>query len=63
MLGKTAGKDLIADKTTYPKLLGLEESRRRAELLVAEAKNALAPWPDKSKPLLALADYITSRDR
>ena len=41
MLGKTAGKDLKADKTTYPKLLGLEESRLRADALVAEAKAAL----------------------
>jgi geranylgeranyl diphosphate synthase type II len=69
VLGKTAGKDLTADKTTYPKLLGLEESRRRAEALVAEAKAALAPYAQaeggalKAAPLLALADYITSRDR
>jgi geranylgeranyl diphosphate synthase type II len=63
VLGKTAGKDLTADKTTYPKLLGLEESRQRAEALVAEAKAALAPWSDQAAPLLALADYITSRDR
>ncbi|MEI7952405.1 MAG: geranylgeranyl diphosphate synthase CrtE [Synechococcaceae cyanobacterium ELA182] len=68
VLGKTAGKDLTADKTTYPKLLGLEESRRRAEALVAEAKAALAPWCTgdgqlKAAPLLALADYITNRDR
>jgi geranylgeranyl diphosphate synthase type II len=68
VLGKTAGKDLTADKTTYPKLLGLEQSRQRAAHLVAEAKQALAPWGDdkdggKVAPLLALADYITSRDR
>ena len=63
VLGKTAGKDLTADKTTYPKLLGLEESRRRADGLVAEAKAALEPWRDRAGPLLALADYITSRDR
>jgi geranylgeranyl diphosphate synthase type II len=67
VLGKTAGKDLAADKTTYPKLLGLEESRLRAEALVAEAKQALAPWAPEpggpAAPLLALADYITSRDR
>jgi geranylgeranyl diphosphate synthase type II len=69
VLGKTAGKDLTADKTTYPKLLGLEESRRRADALVAEAKAALAPYAEgeagalKAAPLLALADYITSRDR
>ena len=63
VLGKTAGKDLVADKTTYPKLLGLEESRKRAADLVREAKEILNPWADKAQPLLALADYITSRDR
>ena len=65
VLGKTAGKDLTADKTTYPKLLGLEESRQRADALVAEAKAALEPWSagGQAAPLLALADYITSRDR
>jgi geranylgeranyl diphosphate synthase type II len=63
VLGKTAGKDLAADKTTYPKLLGLEESRRRADALVADARQALAPWKDQAAPLLALADFITGRDR
>ncbi len=65
VLGKTAGKDLTADKTTYPKLLGLEESRQRADVLVAEAKQALEPFNStgSAAPLLALADYITSRDR
>ncbi len=63
VLGKTAGKDLLADKTTYPKLLGLDESRRRADALILEAKLALQPWASSSAPLLALADYITSRDR
>jgi geranylgeranyl diphosphate synthase type II len=64
VLGKTAGKDLTADKTTYPKLLGLEESRSRAEVLVAEAKAALDPWPvNRTAPLLGLADFITGRDR
>ncbi|MFM9046773.1 MAG: geranylgeranyl diphosphate synthase CrtE [Cyanobium sp.] len=63
VLGKTAGKDLAADKTTYPKLLGLEESRKRADGLVIEAKAVLEPWGTSAQPLLALADYITSRDR
>ncbi len=63
VLGKTAGKDVIADKTTYPKLLGLDESRKRAVELVTEAKEALSPWSTHSQPLLSLADYITSRDR
>ena len=30
---------------------------------VGEAKAVLAPWSSQANPLLALADYITSRDR
>ncbi|ABX09050.1 geranylgeranyl diphosphate synthase CrtE [Prochlorococcus marinus] len=63
VLGKTAGKDLIADKTTYPKLLGVDESRQRAKVLIEKAKSVLEPWEDDATPLLALADYIISRDR
>ena len=62
VLGKTAGKDLLADKTTYPKLLGLEASREKALQLVRESKAALEPWSNKAAPLLALADYVASRD-
>tara|TARA_Y100001968_G_scaffold331320_1_gene385642 strand:+ start:6757 stop:7659 length:903 start_codon:yes stop_codon:yes gene_type:complete len=63
VLGKTAGKDLLADKTTYPKLLGLDASRKRADDLISKAKSALDPWKVTATPLLALADYITNRDR
>jgi len=62
VLGKTAGKDLLADKTTYPKLLGLEASREKALQLVRESKAALEPWRNKAAPLLALSDYVASRD-
>lgn len=58
ILGKTAGKDLTADKTTYPKLLGLDESHERVSALVKEGKKSLAPWDERAKPLLALADYM-----
>jgi geranylgeranyl diphosphate synthase, type II len=60
-LGKTAGKDLEAQKATYPKLWGLEESKRQADKLVAEAKIILAEFGDRARPLQALADYITDR--
>ena len=60
-LGKTAGKDLVADKTTYPKLLGMEGARKEAERLTTEAKNALKPFGERATPLLALADYIIDR--
>eukprot|EP00908_Phaeocystis_cordata_P024114 Transcript_6589.p1 GENE.Transcript_6589~~Transcript_6589.p1 ORF type:complete len:334 (-),score=148.57 Transcript_6589:1036-2037(-) len=60
-LGKTAGKDLDADKTTYPKLLGLDRSREVAQELVDEAKAALAEFGDRAAPLNGLADYIIAR--
>jgi geranylgeranyl diphosphate synthase, type II len=62
VLGKTAGKDLAAQKSTYPSLLGLAASRDVAAGLIADAKAALAGYPaDRAAPLLALADYIGSR--
>lgn len=61
-LGKTAGKDEAVGKTTYPKLVGLEESRRIAERLIEEAKGELDGYaPMKAAPLYALADYIANR--
>lgn len=60
-LGKTAAKDLDADKTTYPKLLGLEESKIEARRLIDEAKDSLSQFGDKAAPLLAIADYIIDR--
>jgi geranylgeranyl diphosphate synthase, type II len=60
-LGKTAGKDVAAQKATYPKLWGLAESKRQADKLVAEAKAILAEFGDRALPLQALADYITDR--
>lgn len=60
-LGKTAAKDLDADKTTYPKLLGLDGARAEAQRLTDEAKEQLKPFGDRAVPLLALADYIINR--
>jgi geranylgeranyl diphosphate synthase type II len=60
-LGKSAGKDLAAQKATYPSLLGLAESERQAGQLVEEAKAQLAPFGEKAIPLCAIADFITSR--
>ncbi|MGI0485644.1 geranylgeranyl diphosphate synthase CrtE [Pantanalinema rosaneae CENA516] len=60
-LGKTAGKDLQAQKATYPSIWGLEESRRQAQTLVDEAKAELASFGDRAMPLQALAEFITAR--
>ncbi|KAH7288383.1 hypothetical protein KP509_31G024700 [Ceratopteris richardii] len=61
-LGKTAGKDLISDKATYPKLMGLEGARLYADELYREACERLSKFDQaKAAPLLALAKYISSR--
>ncbi|KGF72722.1 farnesyl-diphosphate synthase [Neosynechococcus sphagnicola sy1] len=61
ILGKTAGKDLQAQKATYPSIWGLEESQRHAQQLVINAKAELAIFGEQAHPLIAIADYITSR--
>ena len=60
-LGKTAGKDLVAEKATYPSLLGLDGARQKAADLIAHAKEILVPYGDRAMPLKAIADYIANR--
>ncbi|KAG2315968.1 hypothetical protein Bca52824_019090 [Brassica carinata] len=61
-LGKTAGKDVMAGKLTYPKVMGVEKSREYAERLNREAREHLRGFDsDKAAPLLFLADYIVKR--
>ena len=62
-LGKTAGKDLEAQKATYPSLWGLEESRFKAQELVDSAIAELSTYGAKAEPLRAVAKYIVTRDR
>ena len=60
-LGKTAGKDEDTDKTTYPKLLGLDGAKAEAQRLIDVAKEALAPFGERAAALNAIADYIIDR--
>jgi geranylgeranyl diphosphate synthase, type II len=61
-IGKPVGSDEERDKATYPKLYGLEESRRRAHAEVTAALNALAGFDVRADPLRAIASYIVERD-
>jgi len=60
-LGKTAGSDERKRKATYPALHGLDASRRRARMLIEEAKAALLPLGPPAEPIRALADFIFER--
>jgi geranylgeranyl diphosphate synthase type II len=61
-LGKNTGTDLSKGKATYPSLLGLEESKRRAEELVKLAVETLSPFGPEADPLREIARFIVLRD-
>ncbi|GBQ94239.1 geranylgeranyl pyrophosphate synthase [Acetobacter nitrogenifigens DSM 23921 = NBRC 105050] len=60
-LGKTAGKDLAAEKSTFVALLGVDGARREAEALARRATEALAPFGEKAERLRDLARYVVER--
>jgi geranylgeranyl diphosphate synthase type II len=61
-LGKSAGKDVAAQKATYPAVFGLERSRKEAQRLTSKARTALESFGKKASTLNKLADYLLSRD-
>ena len=60
-LGKTAGADVMADKSTYPKLLGLQGAKAKALQLHQEAMSALEKITFNSTALRQLATFIINR--
>uniref|UniRef100_J3KY93 Geranylgeranyl pyrophosphate synthase n=2 Tax=Oryza brachyantha TaxID=4533 RepID=J3KY93_ORYBR len=61
-LGKTAGKDVEADKATYPKLLGVDRARAYAAELLAMAEAELEGFDaERAAPLCHLARFIAYR--
>lgn len=60
-MGKNTGGDEKKGKATYPALIGLDESRSRAEELVSIALKALEGFDEKADPLRAIARYIVER--
>jgi geranylgeranyl diphosphate synthase type II len=61
-LGKPAGSDLKHDKATYPKLVGLDESKRLARAAEQEALVALEIFGESAEPLREIARYIVERN-
>ena len=62
-LGKTAGKDATAGKTTYVTLHGLAASKAFASEHTDEALKSLAQLPAQSKFLESLAAWMSGRAR
>ena len=61
--GKRVGKDAARGKLTYPGLLGVEASRRKAQDLVQDAVAAAGRLGPGAEPLAELARYVVERDR
>jgi len=55
-LGKSAGKDIAAQKATYPAVIGLEKSRAEAKRLTKKAHDALSMFGRNGQALHALAN-------
>ncbi len=62
-LGKRAGKDAAAGKSTLPAIVGIPEARRRAEALLSEALAAMAVLGPDADVLRGLARFVLSRKR
>jgi geranylgeranyl diphosphate synthase type II len=62
-LGKTAGKDMAAEKATYPALFGIEASSRKADDLVISACLQLDTFGDRANTLKSLAHFLVQRKK
>jgi len=60
-LGKTAGRDLALQKSTYPALLGVEGAKRRAEALIDEGCRALDAVGLLTPSLAQIARFTVER--
>ncbi|EOY03949.1 Geranylgeranyl pyrophosphate synthase 1 [Theobroma cacao] len=62
-LGKTAGKDLVSNKGTYPKLMGIDKAKKFASELMIQAVGELAYFDaTRAAPLYHVANYIANRE-
>lgn len=57
-LGKKIGVDAKQNKSTYPAIYGLEESKRKASALLENALSIMAPYYDEAEVFTAVAEYL-----
>jgi geranylgeranyl diphosphate synthase type II len=61
LMGKAVGTDQLRDKSTYPSVLGLEESQKFAKDLISKALHAIKLFDNRFDPLRAIAIYVIER--
>ncbi len=62
-LGKTSGADQNLGKSTYPSIIGLEESKLLAQNLYQEAIASISSISDNTESLLELANLVVNRKK
>lgn len=60
-MGKTAGRDAVLGKSTYPALLGVEGARKRAQALIEEGLDSLAGHGLLTQELSQVANFMVTR--
>ncbi len=61
IMGKSVRADEKNQKSTFPKLLGVQKSRTFASALIADAHAQLLGFGKKAEPLRAIADFFLTR--
>jgi geranylgeranyl diphosphate synthase type II len=61
LMGKSTGTDELRKKSTYPSILGLNESKALAKKLIRNALQAIENFDKRSEPLRAIAAYVIER--
>jgi len=61
VLGKPKGSDERLNKLTYPRVFGMEESRRKAKQLIESSMAAVSSLDGRADPLREIARYMYER--
>ena len=60
-IGKPIKSDIKNNKSTYPSIIGIEKSQKKAELLISEALEILNELPFKTDKLESLCELVIKR--
>lgn len=63
LTGKPVGGDKASNKSTYPAMYGINESKARAKVLIQDAITLLDPFEEKGEHLRGIAEYMLKRNR
>ena len=60
-IGKPIKSDIKNNKSSYPSIIGIEKSQKKAELLIKEASDILNELPFKTDKLKSLCELVVKR--